>query len=155
MWLEKKILVPTDFSEAAMAAADIALELGQQFHVPLVLAHVYGTPGSQYPGVELVPTADFVHSVESAARAALNREADRLSRKSVDSSVVLSSGVAWERILETAKTVDAGLIVMGTHGRRGLPRAVLGSVAERVVRLARIPVLTVRAPLDESPESEK
>jgi len=144
MWLEKKILVPTDFSEPAVAAANAGLELAREFHLPLVLTHVYGIPGQKYAGVDLNLTADFVRSVESAARAALNEEAARLSHAGVNISVVLSEGVPWERILETAKSVDAGLIVMGTHGRRGVPRAVLGSVAERIVRLSRIPVLTIR-----------
>jgi nucleotide-binding universal stress UspA family protein len=111
---------------------------------------VFGIPGQKYPGVDLDLTADFVRSVESAAQAALNEEASRLSRKGVNISVVLNVGIAWERILEVAQMVDAGLIVMGTHGRRGVARAVLGSVAERVVRLARVPVLTVREPTIEA-----
>jgi nucleotide-binding universal stress UspA family protein len=145
MWLEKKVLVPTDFSETAMAAANVGLELAQAFRVPLVLLHVYGLPGRSYVGVGPVLTADFVRAVEAAARAALNEEAARLANKGVVISAVLNLGAAWEVILETAKMVDAGLIVMGTHGRRGIPRAVLGSVAERVVRLSNVPVLTVRA----------
>jgi nucleotide-binding universal stress UspA family protein len=146
MWLEKKILVATDFSEPAMAAADAALALAQQFNQPLVLTHVYGVPGTKYAGVDLDLTADFVRSVEAAARATLNREAARLSGHGVTISVVLNPGVAWEQLLETAKMVDAGLIVMGTHGRRVVPLAALGSIAERVVRLSRIPVLTIRGP---------
>ena len=152
MWLEKKIVVATDFSEPATAAADMALELGKQYRVPLVLIHVFGTASPKYEGVDLTFTSDFFRSVEGAARAALHREAARLSGQGVTVSIVLNSGVAWERILDTAKMVDAGLIVMGTHGRRGVPRAVLGSVAERVVRLSRIPVLTVRGSSDESQE---
>jgi nucleotide-binding universal stress UspA family protein len=148
-------LVPTDFSEPAKSAADVALNLARQLHVPLVLMHVYGTLGPKYEGVDLTFTADFVRSVESAARAALNREAARLSGQGINVSVVLGSGVAWEQILETARMVDAGIIVMGTHGRRGLPRAVLGSVAERVVRLSRIPVLTVREVTRELQESDE
>jgi nucleotide-binding universal stress UspA family protein len=74
----------------------------------------------------------------------LNQEAARLADKGVEISVVLKPGVAWETIVETASMVDAGLIVIGTHGRRGVPRAVLGSVAERVVRVSRLPVLTIR-----------
>jgi nucleotide-binding universal stress UspA family protein len=146
MWLDKKILVATDFSESALTAADAALALALQFSQPLVLTHVYGIPGTKYAGVDLDLTADFMRSVESAARAALHREAARLSGHGVTISVVLNPGVAWERILETAKMVDAGLIVVGTHGRRAVPRAVLGSVAERVVRLSRVPVLTIRGP---------
>jgi nucleotide-binding universal stress UspA family protein len=133
----------------------MGLELARQFQVPLVLTHVYGTPGPKYDGIDVTFTSDFLRSVEAAARTALNREAARLSGHGVTVSVVLDSGVTWERILETAKLVDAGLIVMGTHGRRGVPRAVLGSVAERVVRLSRIPVLTVRGPSDETQSSEK
>src|SRR5438874_2451853 len=64
MWLDKKILVATDFSEPAMAAADAALALAQQFSQPLVLTHVYGVPGTKYAGVDLDLTADFVRSVE-------------------------------------------------------------------------------------------
>jgi nucleotide-binding universal stress UspA family protein len=150
MWLEKKILVPTDFSDSAIAAANVGLKLAQEFRVPLVLMHVYGIPGQKYPGVDLNVTEDFVHSLQAAARTALNDEASRLAHKGVNISVVLSEGAAWEQILKTAKMIDAGLIVLGTHGRRGLPRAILGSVAERIVRLSRIAVLTVHAPDEEA-----
>lgn len=146
MWLQKKILVPTDFSELARSATDAALEVAHECKVPLVLLHVYGMPGQTYPNVALVLTADFVRSLESAARSALNDEAARLAQKGVEISTVLNVGTAWEQILETAKMVDAGLIVMGTHGRRGVTRALLGSVAERVVRLSPVPVLTLRHP---------
>ncbi len=149
MWLQKKILVPTDFSEQAKAAAELGLELAREFHVPLVLMHVYGVPGQTYTGVDLVLTADFVRSVELAARAALNQEAASLADKGTDVTAVLKEGIAWEQILETARMVDAGLIVMGTHRRRGVTRALLGSVAERIVRLSPIPVLTVRGPSEE------
>ena len=56
---------------------------------------------------------------------------------------VLKQGPTWQTIVETADEVGAGMIVMGTHGRHGLPRALLGSVAEKVVRTAHTPVLTV------------
>jgi nucleotide-binding universal stress UspA family protein len=143
MWLEKKILVPTDFSEPSAAAADVAVEIARACRVPIVLTHVYGTPGPKYRGVDLALESDFVRSVETAARAALNEEAARLAHKGVSIGAVLTAGVAWEQILETATRIDAGLVVMGTHGRRGVPRAVLGSVAERVVRLSGVPVLTI------------
>ena len=58
--------------------------------------------------------------------------------------VLLKVGEPWEEIIDAASRLDAGLIVMGTHGRRGLPRAILGSVAEKVVRLSAVPVLTIR-----------
>jgi nucleotide-binding universal stress UspA family protein len=70
-------------------------------------------------------------------------EAARLQGKGVVLETLFSRGVAWEEIIEVAKRVDVGLIVMGTHGRRGLPRAIMGSVAEKVVRLSPVPVLTI------------
>ena len=67
-----------------------------------------------------------------------------LKDRGVPISGQLRRGVPWECVLETAKETKADLIVMGTHGRKGLARALMGSVAEKVVRLSPIPVLTVR-----------
>jgi nucleotide-binding universal stress UspA family protein len=151
MWLKKKILAPTDFADSSRAACDMALELARQFHVPLVLMHVYQVPTTINKGVPFLPIADYVQLIQDSAQSALNNEAARLRDTGADvatalMSTVLKPGNAWEEILDAAKKLDAGLIVMGTHGRRGLPRALLGSVAERVVRLSPIPVLTVHGP---------
>jgi nucleotide-binding universal stress UspA family protein len=150
MLQDKKILAPTDFAPSSQVADDLALELAQRFHVPLVLLHVYQLPTTIGKGLPTLPISDYVRLIEDSAQSALNNEAARLSGKGVEVtttlvSTVLKSGSAWEEILEAAKKLDAGLIVMGTHGRRGLPHALLGSVAEKVVRLSPIPVLTVRA----------
>jgi nucleotide-binding universal stress UspA family protein len=146
MWIEKKILVATDFGEQARAAAKVGVELARQYRVPLVLLHVFGTPGQAYGGADLALEADFIRSLEAAARHALHEEAAALAAEGVEISAVLTQGVAWEQIIATAEMVHADVVVMGTHGRRGVARALLGSVAERVVRLAPIPVLTVRDP---------
>jgi nucleotide-binding universal stress UspA family protein len=151
MWLEKKILVPTDFGDSSKAAAEAALDLARRFRVPLVLTHVYAIPSTINKGVPFLPIADYVQLVEDEARSALNNEASRVRELGADvgtllMSTVLKAGSAWEQILEAAEKLDVGLIVMGTHGRRGLPRALLGSVAERVVRLSPVPVLTVHGP---------
>jgi nucleotide-binding universal stress UspA family protein len=143
MWLTRKILVPTDFAESSQAAADVGLELAQQFHVPLVLLHTYLAPAAIYYGVPMVPTQDYALQYEKAARESLERERARLAPNGTEVAVMLRAGVAWEEILSAAQELDAGLIVVGTHGRRGLPRALLGSVAEKVVRLSPIPVMTV------------
>ena len=140
MWLTKKILVATDFGEPAQAAADVGLQLAQKFHVPLALAHAYLVPVSIVP---LAPVLDYARIYENAARESLEKERDRLAGAGAEVIAVLLSGVAWAEILRSAKQLDADLIVMGTHGRRGLPRAVLGSVAEKVVRLSTVPVLTI------------
>jgi nucleotide-binding universal stress UspA family protein len=143
MWLTKKILVATDFAEASRAAADVGVELAQTFRVPLVLVHAYDVPMQVYTGVPLVPVAEYAKAYEEAARESLDKERQRLVAAGADVNAVLRSGVAWEEVLSTAKQLDVGLIVTGTHGRHGLPRALLGSVAEKVVRLSPVPVLTI------------
>ncbi len=145
MWLTKKVLVATDFGEPSKAAADVGFELAQSFHVPLALVHTYFIPTDVYAGIPFAATTDYVHAYEEAARESLEKERARIAAKGGEVSAVLRAGVAWREIFSTAKEVDAGLIVVGTHGRHGLPRALLGSVAERVVRLSTIPVLTVHA----------
>lgn len=143
MWLTKKILVATDFAASSQAAADVGLELAKKFQLPLVLVHTYLVPLGVYSGVPMAPTQDYALLYEKAARESLEKERARLVGPSAEVISMLRPGVAWEEILAAAKELDAGLIVTGTHGRRGLPRAILGSVAEKVVRLSPIPVLTV------------
>jgi nucleotide-binding universal stress UspA family protein len=143
MWMGKRILVPIDFSDCSRVAIRAGVELAQRLQVPLVLLHVHGSPSPLYEEMDLVLAEQFARAVESTARLALNRERAMLQDEGIPISTVLERGVAWERILEAAKSLDAGMIILGTHGRRGLPRALLGSVAEKVVRLSPIPVLTV------------
>jgi len=144
MFLNKKILAATDFAESSKAAAAAALELAHTFHVPLVLVHAYAVPSYFYAGAPFVPMgSEYVQAYEDAAREALEKERARLAGKGAEVIALLRNGVAWEEIVAAAGQVGAGLIVMGTHGRRGLPRAILGSVAEKVVRLAPVPVLTI------------
>jgi nucleotide-binding universal stress UspA family protein len=146
MWLKRKILVATDFGELSEAVCSIGLDLAQRFDVPLVVMHAYVPESPGYSGVPLLLPADYRELVENAARATLEREAVPLRGKGVDISTVLHVGAPAERILEAANALDVGLIVVGTHGRRGLPRALLGSVAEKVVRLSPVPVLSIHEP---------
>jgi nucleotide-binding universal stress UspA family protein len=151
MWLTKTILVPTDFGPSSRAASDVALELAQEFQVPLTVMHAVSIPAVLYTGTPVVTTGDYITSLEDAARSTLDAEVARLGGKGVQVRGVLKTGVAWEEILGVAKEVRAGLVVMGTHGRRGLPRAVIGSVTEKIVRLSQAPVLTIHAPEAERP----
>jgi nucleotide-binding universal stress UspA family protein len=143
MWSMNKILLPTDFSEIATAALDVAVELARRFSVPIVLMHAYDIPVYSYPATPYVPTAEMTASLEEASAQGLSQLRRSYESSGVDFSTMTRTGIAWEQILLAAKEVDAGLIIMGTHGRRGLPRAILGSVAEKVVRLSPIPVLTI------------
>jgi nucleotide-binding universal stress UspA family protein len=143
MWLTKKILVPTDLAETSRAACDAGLELARRLRVPLALLHVYPVPSTIYSGDPIAPGADYVQLLQDSAQSALNNEGARLQGKGVDVTTILRMGTPWEQILDVVDKLDIGLIVMGTHGRRGLSHALLGSVAEKVVRFSRVPVLTV------------
>jgi len=133
------ILVPTDFGPAALAAQELALDLASGDATKITLLHVWSVPTYAYAEALSWPTDE----IESSARTELTKELGALKARHANSEMVLLFGAPWESILATAKARGIDLIVMGTHGRRGLPRLILGSVAERVLRLSPIPVLTV------------
>jgi nucleotide-binding universal stress UspA family protein len=138
----KHILLPTDFSEGAELATDIAVDLAASSGATITLFHAYSLPalicadGVRFPAAELEPAA------EEELRAALARLRQRWPKS--DSQLVC--GVPWQQILLAIEMHGADMVVMGTHGRRGLPRAILGSVAEKVADLSPVPVLTAAPP---------
>jgi nucleotide-binding universal stress UspA family protein len=150
MSLPKKILVPADFSDHSNRALELALELAERLDAQVHVLHVYEIPFLSVPDAPWVITTDVVQSIESASRTAL----ERLIRKygGTRAKPLLRSGDARAQIEAAAAELGADLIVMGTHGRRGIAHALLGSVAEYVMRTSMVPVLTVRAP---SPSDEK
>lgn len=145
MTLPSTILVPTDFGEGSDAAIAYAVELAKVIGAELVVLHTYEIPVVGFPDGTLVATAELTTRVLEGARTGLAGIATKLEPSGVRVRTLVKQGDTWRTILEVADEVSAGLIVMGTHGRRGLPRALLGSVAEKVVRTASCPVLTVRA----------
>ncbi len=139
----RSILVPVDFSKPSRAGLDLALELARRFEAKLTLLHVWGLPVYAFPeGSFFGP--EVLTRLSSAAQDAVDRLKLEVGGRGVEVSAVSAMGTPTEEIVERAKAGGFGLIVMGTHGRTGLPHVVLGSVAERVVRLAPCPVLTVR-----------
>jgi nucleotide-binding universal stress UspA family protein len=98
-----------------------------------------------FPDGAMVATAEMASRVIDSAQSGLNKAVKQLEGTGVAVRGLLKQGPTWQMIIEASKEVDAGMIVMGTHGRHGLPRALLGSVAEKVVRTAHTPVLTVHA----------
>ena len=138
----KRILVATDFSESAQCAVNLALEMSQKFEAGLILVHCWEAPSYSYGG-GLYASVDVITPIEHAASRCLEHALAELNTRAPAATSMLRAGAAWEEILLTAAEVHADLIVVGTHGRRGLSRALLGSVAERVVRMAQLPVLTV------------
>jgi universal stress protein A len=138
----RHILAPTDFSAPASQAVTAAYELAQTFGAKLSLLHVIEVPA--YAIEVALPLEDL----ERDARRELARLLPEADAAHVEVTRLVNMGVPYQRIVETATTEQVNLIVMATHGRTGLSHLVLGSVAERVVRLAPCPVLTIR-PLGE------
>ena len=140
----ERILVPTDFSEEAAKALDVAVDLAKKYGATITLLHVYEIPVYPYPGALI--DVDFVTPIREAAQKELASAFDALKLRGVEARSELLFGVPWSAILDTVARRKADLIVMGTRGRRGVMHALLGSVAEKVVRLSPVPVLTVRTP---------
>lgn len=138
----ERILVATDFSDSARRALELALRIAEKFGSELTLVHSWEAPDYSYAAGLYLPL-DVIAPIERAAIARLDEAFTELRQRFPAAKSLLRSGVAWEEVLGGATQVNADLIVMGTHGRRGVERALLGSVAEKVVRMSRVPVLTV------------
>ena len=134
----RHILLATDFSDCSARASDTAIELARASGARITLLHVHPIPSGG--GVEGVAIGA---SDECAAALALEGALAELRRRWPRSESLLTYGAPWEQIILAAEARQADVVVMGTHGRRGLPRALLGSVAEVVVRRSSVPVLTV------------
>jgi nucleotide-binding universal stress UspA family protein len=139
------ILVPTDFSDASSHAVSYAAALASSLHARVHLVHVLEEP-LLTPGPYEYPLPDMPARRERLYQQALADLSEVASTFGGD--VVVTSevrgGAATDAILNAAVDYGADLIVMGTHGRTGLLHLLAGSVAERVTRLARCPVLAVR-----------
>lgn len=146
----KHILVPTDFGEAAQCALDVAIMLALRFDAKLTLVHAYEIPVSGYADGLYWPTDDLARVAQETLDAALAKAKQRFPK----TEAVLVYGTPWAESLQVAKNRGVDLIVVGTHGRHGLSRVLLGSVAEKIVRLSPVPVLTVSGK-DERQAKEK
>lgn len=140
----KKILVPVDFSEFSKKAVRYGVRFAEQFGAALVLVHV--VEPVRYPESVIIPPEmeEGNQARLKQARRALAGFARKEIPTAVASECLSHLGVPFAEIVKAAKDVDADLIVMSTHGHTGLKHLFLGSTAERVVRLAPCPVLTVR-----------
>ncbi len=141
----RTILFPTDFSEPALHALDQAVEFAKCFGARLVLLHVI--PQSAYPMRNLATVAGFPNLRDELKKAADRDLADLRAKlpKELGVEGAVREGVPHMQILECAQDVGADLIVMATQGNTGLKHVLLGSTAERVVRMSPKPVLTVRS----------
>jgi nucleotide-binding universal stress UspA family protein len=141
----KTIVVGTDFQASSQRAVALAANLAQASGGELVVVHTFELPTYGYSGMEM-SAVDWVTPMQDAAKQSLNALVAELTQRGSKARGVLGVGAAWEQILHVAKDVKADLVVVGTHGRVGMLHALLGSVAEKVVRMCPLPVLTVRGP---------
>jgi nucleotide-binding universal stress UspA family protein len=136
------ILVPVDFGDATQPALDLALSLAETFDARVTLLYAFDVTPFVAPSAFMLPLD--VEPVIASFEKELKSLREKTQAKWAKVDAVLRQGNVYETILDTAKVRGCDLIVMGTHGRRGLSHAVIGSVAEKIVRLASVPVLTVR-----------
>ena len=135
------ILVAVDFEAASLGALALARELAQPLGAEVVLLHVAQLPIYTYPGFEPAVLPGAFQEVTAAAKRAL----DELAVKHGNLRTVLREGDAANEILTAVEELQPRMVVVGSHGRRGLAHLLLGSVAEKIVRRATVPVVTVRA----------
>ncbi len=138
----ERILVPTDFSAFSLKALDYAVEFARSHRAELLLLHV--VEPIRY--TRMIPDVSaLLEHHRAQAQLQLAELEKRIKTRYRKCRSEIHFGVPYEVIAEVAETAKADLIIIATHGHTGLYHLFLGSVAERVVRLAKCPVLTVRA----------
>src|SRR5262245_59129086 len=140
--LPKHILVPTDLSESAEQALAYACELARMLDAEIHLVNVVTIPSLGVPELGVALTSTIIDQMVIENQTALEHLAGRCTARL--GQVLIKAGDPRDMINQTVRELGVDLIVMGTHGRRGIKRALLGSVAESVVRSAPCAVLTVR-----------
>ncbi|MBX3249853.1 MAG: universal stress protein [Myxococcales bacterium] len=149
--LTHNILVPTDFSRSSRLALDAAHLLAVQNGAKVTLVHVYEPRGVLFGGE---PGLEAGHGIPKEDEARLHAELERIARErfpdveKIKTAVIVSESPA-KGIVEYAEKEGVDFIVITTHGRTGFSRMLIGSVAEKVVRLAHCPVLTLRSKLQD------
>lgn len=141
----KKILVPIDFSEASLIALRYSLNYAQLFNAKLYLIYVL-EPVVYPPDFSLgqisLPSVDL--EMDKRAKDELEKTAHSVIPHSIEYSLIIKTGKPFVEIIETAKSEDIDLIIISTHGHTGVEHILFGSTAEKVVRKAPCPVLSVR-----------
>ena len=142
-----RILSAIDFSENAECAFDYALTLATQFNAELTIIHVINEPvdlrGFYVPHISF---EQLEKEIEESAVKMMEAFCQSKLGTFPNYKTAIVTGIPCDEITAAAARIDASLIVLGTHGRTGLDRILFGSTAERVVRSAACPVLTVRLP---------
>ena len=140
----QRFLVPVDFSEYAKQAVEYAIDLASKLGARLTLLHVIQPLPLGGVDMGLTLPYTYIQDLEAEITSRMQAYLEQVTTAGLEGEIAVVHGVPFQEILETAKMQQVDLIVMGTHGRTGLQYVLLGSVAEKVVRLAPCPVLVVR-----------
>jgi nucleotide-binding universal stress UspA family protein len=142
----EKILVPVDFSESANQAVKFGIDLAKRYGASLELAYVYQPVAYALPEGYVLITPDQLNEILAEFQKQLAAaKAEALAAGVAKVEAVVLQGYPIQEIVRRAQEQKVDLIVMGTHGRSGIPRVFLGSVAENVLSSSPCPVLVVRA----------
>lgn len=147
----RPILIPVDFSKYSDAAMITAMEMAETMKAPLTVMHVVHDLADAPGYYDTKGSKKQIHRLEDVASDMLNSYMEKLQKKHPKREVLQNAksmlvvGLPVNRILEIAKKIDARLIVMGSQGRTGLPRLMLGAKTEQVVHLSPISVLVVKS----------
>ncbi len=143
---QRAIVFSTDFSQSSQAAGKHALDLAKAFKSPLIIVHVLDS-WAGFPAYEDTVPVDVkkvVTGMEDEVTLKLKSLADEFRKEAAEVTAECKIGTPAEEIVKIAESESAQLIVMGTHGWTGFKHLLLGSVAEKVLRMAKCPVLVVR-----------
>jgi nucleotide-binding universal stress UspA family protein len=144
MALFKKILVPTAFDEGSGRAAGLAVDVARAFDASIVLLHAFDPAQNAVAASSTQGAVTMLALDEREVRQSLDEALRALRDLWPRSEALLQVGAPSDEILKAIHGVGADLVVMATHGRRGVLHAIVGSVAEKIVRSSPVPVLTVR-----------
>jgi len=146
-----RLLLPTDMSPGVNRAIEHAIDAAQRYDAELHVLYVVDADAySYYPGDEYVHEFEGLeHALEEAGRDAVGDIVDQATEAGVSTETEIRHGVPHEEILAYADDADIGLTVVGSKNRPGEYRRLLGSVAERIARMAEKPVTVVKTPVDE------
>lgn len=141
----KKILHPTDFSDYSKEALDVAAVMARKFGAELIILHVVET--YDYAPPEYYMAADELHKEVERRLEGSRKHLEEMAAQMGDikTRTLVTEGKPFVQIIRAAKEEGADMIVLGTHGRSGLAHILIGSTAEKVVRKAPCPVLTIRS----------
>lgn len=143
----KRICVCSDFSNHAERAFEYGVTFARQFAAELHFVHVIEDiiPTVPEPGIAMLPSEEIMASLRNASTEAMTKFLADRQAEGIKVVQVVREGVPFREVVAYAQEMEIDLIIVGTHGRTGLSHLLLGSVAERVVRSAPCPVLTVHS----------